>query len=434
MTSLALRTAEKTNIWYDRWIANIPPHQTQGIHASWRFWSRTEQCEPEGDWRTWLIMAGRGFGKTRSGAEWVHAKAIEGDGDTRIALVGATAGDARRVMIEGESGLLSVGLTQERPRWEPSLGRLIWPSGAQAAVYSGSNPDSLRGPQHHFAWCDELMKWAYPAESWVNLQLGLRLGEQPRALATTTPRPSAFLRGIIDDPATRIVNGRMSDNPLLARSFTEWVTGQYGGTRLARQELDGELIAEFEGALWSRAGLETCRVRAVPALRRVVVGVDPPATASGDACGILCVGLGVDGFGYVIADASVSGLSPEGWAGAVAAIAAQHGADKVIAEANNGGDMVASVLRAADTGLPVKLVHASRGKCARAEPVAALYERGRVFHLGALPALEDELCGMLQGGGYEGPGRSPDRADALVWAVTELMLGRRVAGPRVRVV
>ncbi len=434
MSSLALKTAAKGNAWYDRWMMRVPERQLQGVHASWRLWGRSEQNPPKGEWRTWLILAGRGFGKTRAGAEWVHALASNGDGGVRIALVGATADDVRRVMVEGESGLLSVGLPGERPRWEPSLGRLIWPSGAQAAVYGGSHPDALRGPQHHYAWCDEIMKWPYPGESWENLQLGLRLGEAPRVVATTTPRPGAFLKKIIDDAGTILTNGRMADNVVLSKAFSDWVTQQYAGTRLGRQELDGELIEDVAGALWTRDMLELCRVRACAAPRRVVVGVDPPASASGDACGIVCVALGIDGCGYVIEDASVSGLPPEGWAGVVADVAARHGADRIIAEGNNGGNMVTSVLRAADSGLPVKLVHASRGKAARAEPVAALYGCARVFHVGAFPVLEDEMCGMVQGGDYEGPGRSPDRADALVWALTELMLGQRTTEPRVRVI
>jgi phage terminase large subunit-like protein len=415
------------------WVATMTPDEIDLLMQSWIDIAHDGQLPPTGDWRTWLMMAGRGFGKTRAGAEWVRGIAEAGDATTAIALAGATIGEVRAVMIEGPSGVLSVGPPSMRPVWEPSRGRLTWASGAQGFVYSGENPEKLRGPQHGFAWCDELAKWGFAQATWDN-QLGLRVGERPRALVTTTPRPIRLLRAMLDDPAVVVTQGRTIDNAALPAAYVAAMRDAYAGTRLGRQELEGALIADVEGALWTRDMVEACRVATAPTPRRVVVGVDPPASAGGDACGIVAVGLGVDGFGYVLEDASVSGLSPEGWAGVVAAVSAKHGADRVIAEANNGGDMVASVLRAADTGLPVKLVHASRGKVARAEPVAALYGSGRMFHVGAWPALEDELCGLVVGGGYEGPGRSPDRADACVWAVTELMLGRRGVEPRVRVV
>ncbi len=393
----------------------------RALLTDWRFWADPRQLPPPGDWRVWLMLAGRGFGKTRAGAEWVRSIA-EADGSARIALVGATIGDVRRVMIEGESGILAISPAATRPKWEPSRGRLVWQSGAQAFAYSGENPDALRGPQHSHAWGDELAKWAYPQASWDMLMMGLRMGQNPRALVTTTPRPIALLRALRDAADTMTVTGRTQDNRMLPDAFVAAMTADYGGTRLGRQELDGELIEDLEGALWSRAMIEACRVRTLPALARVVVAVDPSASIGGDTCGIIAVGLGEDGLGYVIEDASIGGVGPEGWALAVAACAARHGADRVVAEANNGGGMVKSVLIAANAALPVRLVHASRGKAARAEPVAALYEGGRVRHLGAFPALEDELCGLITGGGYEGPGRSPDRADALVWGLSELML------------
>ena len=403
----------------------------RGVLTDWGFWADERQLPPPGDWRVWLMMAGRGFGKTRTGAEWVRMLA-EGDGSLRIALVGATLSEVRSVMVEGESGILSISPPATRPKWEPTRGRLVWRSGAQAFAHSGERPEGLRGPQFHHAWCDEIGKWAYPTATWDNLAMGLRMGASPNALVTTTPRPIALLKALDDAPGTVTVRGRTAENKLLPFRFRAAMEATYGGTRLGRQELDGELIEDVAGALWTRAMLEGCRVVSPPAMRRVVIGVDPPASAGGDACGIVAVGSGSDGCGYVIEDASVSGASPEGWARAVAACAARTGADRVVAEANNGGEMVKSVLLAADTGLPVRLVHASRGKSARAEPVAALYEGGRVRHVGAFPALEDELCGLIAGGGYEGPGRSPDRADALVWALTELMLGRRsAAGVRV---
>jgi phage terminase large subunit-like protein len=295
-------------------------------------------------------------------------------------------------------------------------------------LYSAAEPEGLRGPQHHIAWADEIAKWPLGMETWDNLMMGMRLGDQPRIVATTTPRPVPLVRRLLglDGKAPKgvvVTRGRTADNGAhLPPSYIEGMRDSYGGTRIGRQELDGELIEDVAGALWTRALIERCRVVALPALRRVVVAVDPPASATGDACGIVVAAIGADGIGYVIEDASVNGCAPEAWARAVAEAAARHGADRVVAEANNGGAMVASVLRAADAGLPVRLVHASRGKSARAEPVSALYEAGRVFHVGAFPALEDELAGLQAGGGYAGPTRSPDRADALVWAMTELML------------
>ena len=285
----------------------------------------------------------------------------------------------------------------------------------------------MRGPQHHLAWADEIGKWAQGLATWHNLKLGLRLGAAPRAVATTTPRPGRLLKQLLV-PASDVVvtyGSTRANRAHLPDGFVAAMRAAHGGTRFGRQELEGELIEEQDGALWTRAMLEACRVRIAGPAVRVVVGVDPPASAGSgaDACGIVVAALGLDGCGEVLEDASVQGARPEGWARAVSAAAVRHRADRVVAEANNGGAMVESVLRAADYDLPVRLVHASHGKVARAEPVAALYERGRVRHVGAFPELEDELCGFVSGGGYEGPGRSPDRADALVWALTELMLG-----------
>lgn len=398
------------------------------------------QLPPEGDWRVWLVMAGRGFGKTRAGAEWVRAVA-EDDDTARIALVAATLGEARSVMVEGDSGVLACCPPARRPLFEPSLRRLTFPNGAQAFLYGANEPEALRGPQHSHAWCDEIGKWANAhgraMRTWDNLLLGLRLGEEQRIVATTTPRAVPLLRRLLDDPhgETRVTRGCTADNAgHIPLRFVRGMQAEFGRSLLGRQELDGELIDEIEGALWSRALIESCREeRASAPARRVVIGVDPPASAEGDACGIVICALGEDGVARVLADASVRKPTPERWARAVALAARGWGADRVVAEANNGGEMVRSVLHAADIALPIKLVHASRGKSARAEPVAALYESGRARHVGQLPQLEDELCGLMAGGGYEGPGRSPDRADALVWALNELMLGRRVE-PRVWVV
>ncbi len=398
---------------------------------TWRFWERSDQKAPDTDWRIWLVMAGRGYGKTRMGAEWVREIAAKHP-SARIALVGATIVEARQVMVEGESGLLAL-CANDGVSFEPSLRKFSWPNGATATLYSAAEPESLRGPQHDFAWADEIAKWPHGLATWDNLMLGLRLGENPRVMATTTPRPVPLVRRLVAEEGVMQTRGRTVDNrPNLPPDFIDGVQAQYGGTRWGRQELDGELIDDVEGALWSRDLIERCRIVAAPEMKRIVIGVDPPASAGGDACGIVAVGLGVDGKAYVLGDHSVSGRSPEGWARAVAGAAEAWNADRVIAEANQGGDMVVSTLRAADLAMPVKKVHASRGKVARAEPVAALYESGRTFHVGAFPELEDELCGLVSGGGYEGPGRSPDRADALVWAMTELMLGKRGVEPRVR--
>jgi predicted phage terminase large subunit-like protein len=411
---------------------------SESVHAllyEWSFWGRPSQLAPNADWSTWLILAGRGFGKTRAGAEWVRSLA-ESSGDIRIALVAANAADGRGVMVEGESGLIAIAPPAMRPRYEPSRRRLVWPNGAQAFVYSAEEPEQLRGPQHHAAWCDELAKWAHVEATWMNLQMGLRLGEKPRVVVTTTPRPLPLLKSLLRNERTAITRGKTSDNSAnLPVAYMQAVTEAYAGSRLGRQELEGEIIEDVEGALWNRDALEAVRVLEAPTLSRVVVAVDPPAGAgaSSDACGIVVVGRGEDGQAYVLADRSVQGLSPEGWARAVVDAADAFQAERVVAEVNNGGAMVESVLRAVDAVLPMKAVRASRGKVARAEPVASLYEAGKVHHVGAFPRLEDEMCGLLAGGAYVGPGRSPDRADALVWALTELMLGTNLR-PLVRVV
>lgn len=406
-----------------RLLDAVAPAALGELIHHWPFWERPGQRPPLPPWRVWLVLAGRGYGKTRIGAEWVRALA-EAKPGLRIALVAATQRDARRVMVEGESGLLAIAPDARRPHWEPSLGRLCWTNGAQAHVYSAAEPESLRGGQHHFAWADEIAKWEHES-AWDNLMLSLRLGRAPQVVATTTPRPVPLVKRLVAAPGVAITRGRTRDNRAhLSAAFLAQVEADYGGTRLGRQELDGELIDEVEGALWRRALIEGGRAPAPP-LTRVVVGVDPPAGTAGDACGIVAAGLGADGHGYVLEDASVAGLAPDGWARAVAACAQRHRADRVVAEANNGGAMVRSILHAADARLPVTLVHASHGKAARAEPIAILYEAGRVHHVGAWPALEDELCGLVAGGGYAGPGRSPDRANALVWALTELLLGAR---------
>lgn len=434
--SLAERLAAMPAAAARRYIDGLSDSAVQGLAHHWQFWARPAQIAPDGVWRIWLIMAGRGFGKTRAGAEWVRSIA-EADPDARIALVAANLAEARSVMVEGQSGLLAIAPDAMRPHWEPSLRRLRWPDGAQATLFSAAEPESLRGPEHSHAWCDEIAKWDNASgramAAWDNLQLGLRVGALPQIAATTTPRAVPLVRHLLADPAVVISRGSSQANLAnLPPAFLDAVQRHYGGTVLGRQELDGELLDDIEGALWSRSLIEACRVRwSARGLERVVVGVDPPAGSSGDACGIIVCALLEDGRAAVLADCSVEGASPEGWARAVARASEQWNADRIIAEANQGGEMVGAVLRASNIALPVRLVHASRGKVARAEPVAALYEAGRVIHCGTFARLEDEMCGLMTAGDYQGPGRSPDRADALVWALTELMLGRR-GTPRIR--
>ena len=418
---------------YEQMVACIKSWNRHKMEESrsWRFWRRNDQFEPQGDWRTWLVMAGRGYGKTRMGAEWVSALAAQYPG-ARFALVGATLNEARQVMVEGESGLLALPFA-ERPEWEPSLRRLTWPNGATATLFSAAEPESLRGPQHDFAWADEIAKWPNGIKAWDNLMLGLRLGQHPRIMATTTPRPVPLLRRLVLEKGVAITRGRTADNNMhLPPEYLASVRAAYAGTRWGRQELDGELIEDAAGALWSRDLIERQRVSSAPDLKRIVIGVDPPVSENGDACGIVAVGIGEDKKAYVLADHSIAGASPERWARAVAAAVDLWQADRVVAEDNQGGNMVETVLRAADLAMPIKRVHASQRKSVRAEPIAALYEARRVFHTTAFPEMEDQMCGLVSGGGYEGPGRSPDRADALVWALTELMLGKAERTPRVR--
>lgn len=417
-----------------RLLRSLSPGERMTLDEHWPAWTIRGQEEPGGDWRVWLMMAGRGFGKTRAGAEWVNARAREMP-EARIALVGATLDDVRKVMVDGESGIIAVAREDETPRWIASKRQLVWPNGACAFAFSGARPDKLRGPQHHFAWCDELAAWPQPDRSWDNLMLGLRLGHAPRAMVTTTPKPIAALNAIVGLDRVRVTGGRTRDNPHLCADFREAVAKAYAGTRFARQEMDGVLLGEAEGALWPRALIEQCRTSIDVAgdevkFRRIVIGVDPPASAGG-TCGIVACGLGEDDIAYVIADHSAGGLSPEGWARKVAAAAAAWRAHKVVAEKNNGGAMVESVLRGASIALPLKLVHAAEGKVARAEPVAALFEAGAARFAGAFPELEDELAALSYRGGYS-RGGSPDRADAMVWALTELMLAGRKRVYRIR--
>jgi phage terminase large subunit-like protein len=415
-----------------RLLAGLPAGVVDAIREEWWWQARGGQIEPKGKWRVWTIVAGRGFGKTRAGAEWVSQRARENP-DARIALVGATRDEIAKYMVEGESGILDIARSGEAPRWIASRGVLEFPSGALGFAYPAATPDKLRGAQHHFAWCDELAKWPRGEAAWDQLMFGLRLGEAPRTIVTTTPRPVPILKRILKLERCVPTRGRTDDNPDSAPDFRTAVRTMYADTRLGRQELDGEMLDDLPGALWTREMLDGSR-RSAPLpreeLRRVVVGVDPPASVDG-GCGIVVCGLDRDGIAWVLADHSVAGLRPEGWARRVAAAVEAWGAQRVVAEKNQGGDMVESVLRAADPALPVRLVGATKGKAARAEPVALRFETGMARLAGTFRELEDELCAITYDG-YEGEGRSPDRADAMVWAMSELFEKPR-AEPRIRV-
>ncbi|MFD2237037.1 DNA-packaging protein [Aureimonas populi] len=401
----------------------------------WPCFARAEQLPPPGEWRQWLMMGGRGSGKTRAGAEWVRAMAlglppIARRPHGRIGLLAETLGDAREVMIEGESGIASLDW-RARPVFEATRRRLVFSNGAVAQIFSSEDPEALRGYQFECAWGDELAKWKHPDACFDNLQLALRLGEKPRALFTTTPRAVPLLRRLLQEQGTVVTRMRTAENAAnLAQGFISAMEGRYGGSRLGRQELDGEMVEAREDALFDRSGIDALRVRAAPELRRIVVAVDPPAGsgARSDACGIVAAGLAADGTIYVLADASRQGLKPPQWARAAVALYERLQADRIVAEANQGGEMVEAVIRAVSPDVPVRPVRASRGKWLRAEPVAALYEQGRVRHAGAFAALEDEMADFGPDG-LSG-GRSPDRLDALVWAVSALTQPQ--AEPRIR--
>jgi phage terminase large subunit-like protein len=385
----------------------------------------------------WLMLGGRGSGKTRLGAEWVNALVRRIPPFTltrygRIALVGETLGDVREVMIEGRSGIIPVS-RHDRPRYEATRRRLVWGNGAVAQAFSSEDPDSLRGPQFEAAWGDEVAKWKNGEATFDMLQFGLRLGVRPCQLLTTTPRPTVLMHRLLADASVTVTRMTTQANAAnLAAGFLERMRITYGGTRLGRQELDGELIEDREDALWSR-GLIEAAAACSPALPigRIVIAVDPPAGSGprADACGIVAAGLDAEGRGVVLADHSLSGARPDVWAARAVALYHALEADLILAEANQGGEMVAAVIASVDARAPVRMVRAKRGKWLRAEPVAALYAQGRVLHAGRFPQLEDEMCDFGPDGLSDG--RSPDRLDALVWAIAELMLGPR-REPRIR--
>lgn len=398
------------------------------LSLPWELLRRREQTPPEGDWLTWLILAGRGWGKTRTGAEWVQENSNRYG---RWILAGRTSGDLRDIMIEGESGILRIARDGNRPNYEPSKRRLVWPSGAVAALRSADEPEGFRGLQAEAVWADELAAWEYP-EAWDQLQLGVRLGSRPRQVVTTTPRPTRIVRELLADEGTVATRGSTYDNRAnLAPAFFRQIVSRYEGTRLGRQELYAEILDDIPGALWTRDLIRTMvppRIlrHGTPELdlARVVVAIDPAVThgEDSDETGIVVAGVDVGGRGHVLADRTCR-LSPDGWARRAVAAYRDFSADRVVAEVNNGGDMVESVLRAVDPSIPYTAVHASRGKRVRAEPVAALYEQGKVTHAEVFPELEDQLCTYTPESGD-----SPDRLDALVWAITHLMLGGGTTG------
>ncbi len=396
--------------------------------------ARRAQRPPRGDWHTWLFVGGRGAGKTRAGAEWARYAVLCGD-SRRIALVGPTLGDVREVMIEGPSGLRQIEpVARQRPTYNASRRRLEWPNGAIGLVFSAEDPDSLRGPQFDAAWCDEIGVWGRGEAVWNNLQFGLRLGEAPRCVATTTPRPVPLVKRLMRGEAVVTHSVTRDNADYLAPGFVDSVEAAYAGTALARQELFGELLEDLNGALWRRSDLDRNRVTVPPdAFEDLIVAIDPPTTSHShsDACGIIVAGtsraVGFDEKAFVLADASARGLTPSDWAARAVQLAVEHGASRMIAEANQGGEMLRTVLESVGCPVPISLRHARLGKRARAAPVAALYAQGRVAHVGRFDALEDEMCRF----GTDGMVRSPDRVDALVWAVTSLMLTAQGV-PRIR--
>ena len=416
-----------------RILDGLSASQLAWLLRDWRFWARASQLPPQGAWRIWLFLGGRGAGKTRAGSEWIASR-VRAGAARRIGLIGATERDARQVMVEGESGLLA---TVDGLDFQPSNNLLRWPSGAEARLLSAAEPDSFRGYQFDCIWGDEFAKWNDPQAALDMALMALRLGRDPRMLLTTTPRAMAALKDLAAAPGVVMTRSGTAENEAnLADGFVEYLAARYGGTRLGRQELDGEIIEDNEQALWKRAWIENARRKEAPALQRIVVAVDPPASSNGDDCGIVVAGRGSVGEsrsdpqkstdGYVLADRSAGGLSPAGWAARVAQAYEDFEADAIIAEANQGGEMVRAVLAQAGSNLPIRLVHASRGKLARAAPAATLYEQGRVHHIGGFAELEDQMCQ------YDGSGsKSPDRMDALVWALADLF-GPGPRDPKIR--
>lgn len=444
MRSAAGWLASATPEVVEAFLGGLSDQALMSLPWLFEFWALPHQLPPEGVWKSWVIMGGRGAGKTRAGAEWVRAQVegarpLDAGVARRVALVGETIDQVREVMVFGDSGILACSPPDRKPVWEAGRRRLVWPNGAIAQVFSAHEPESLRGPQFDAAWVDELAKWKKAEETWDNLQFALRLGDNPRQVVTTTPKNVAVLKAILKNPSTVATHAPTEANrAYLAASFLEEVRTRYAGTRTGRQELDGELLEDIEGALWTSAMIEGARAERPERFSRIVVGVDPSVAGKGaDECGIAVVGAVTEGppkdwRAWVLEDATVTGATTQGWAEAVVAAYHRHGADRVVVEVNQGGDLVANVLRSVDPMLPVRKVSATKGKVVRAEPVAALYEQGRVHHLRGLGKLEDQMCRMARTG-YQAPG-SPDRVDALVWALTDLMIdpAAGMLAPRMR--
>ena len=425
LASLPLRLREKAT-------DGLSPNALAALPYLFEVWGRLDhQLPPDGDWSTWLVLGGRGSGKTRTGTEWVRSQ-VEGDTPLaagamrRLALVAETWEQAREIMVFGESGLVACSPPDRVPSFVSTRRKLVWANGAEAQLFSAVDPESLRGPQFDGAWCDELAKWRVAESAWDMLQFGLRLGASPRQIVTTTPKDVPLLHRLIADPATVVTRASTTENRAnLAAPFIDAIMRQYAGSRLGRQEIGGELVVEPLGGLFTRSAIESGRVMEAPDLDRIVVAVDPPASQGpkADECGIVVAGRAGDAF-YVLADRSVAHASPRRWAAAVIDAWQTHDADRIVAEVNQGGDMVGTILHQIAPHAPVAAVRATRGKTRRAEPVALLYERGLVRHVGHFPALEDQLVTL------GATAASPDRADALVWAITELQ--REIgAGPRV---
>ncbi|MEO9782137.1 MAG: terminase family protein [Sedimentitalea sp.] len=444
LRSGAVCLASETAVIREGFLDSLGEGALCALPFLFEFWALEHQLAPEGDWRSWVIMGGRGAGKTRAGAEWVRsqvegARPLDPGAKKRMALVGETYDQVREVMVFGDSGILSCSPPDRRPTWKATERKLIWPNGAVAQVFSAHDPEGLRGPQFDAAWVDEMAKWKKARETWDTLQFALRLGELPQVCVTTTPRNVGILKELLTSPSTVVTRAPTEANRAnLAASFLEEVRSRYEGTRLGRQELDGVLLADAEGALWTTEMMQTARIETVPALDRVVVALDPSVSSGtgADECGIVVVGAQTDGppqdwRACVLADCTVQGVGPSGWARAAIAAMDEYGAERLVAEVNQGGQLVEEVLRQVDPLVPFRAVHASRGKAARAEPVAALYEQGRVRHVRGLGNLEEQMC-LMTSRGYEGQG-SPDRVDALVWALHDLMIAPAAGFRRPRI-
>ena len=433
----------------DALLRDMSESQLEGLDFDWDFWSRPKQATPSGrPWATWLILAGRGFGKTLTGAQtvrrWHCGPTPLSAGESQYtAIIAETSKDARDVMIEGPSGIMQVHPPAFRPVYEPSKSRLTWPNGSYAYIYNATEPNQLRGPQFNKAWCDELAKFAHLQEMWDNLQMTLRRGENPQCLVTTTPRPLRFLRNLIADDTTHVTTGSSFENRgNLTSKWFETLTRKYDGTRLGRQELYAEIIDDNPYSLWKQSWIDEARIHVnketgraqLPNWKRIVVAVDPPIKTGEDAdeCGIVCAALGGNDEFYVLEDASMRGLSPSEWARRAIELYHKWSADRMVAEVNQGGAMVSSVISNEDPGIMVKEVHATRGKAVRAEPISALYEQRRVHHFGILAVLEDQMCDFTSDFDRKAAGYSPDRVDALVWALTELSGQSNVVIPRIR--